>query len=72
MLDFHMKEAYDIEEKTRLSATQFVAWKTACAEVGIKRADVMRALIIQFVAKHHRNQSLQAIGLGSTDDKGTE
>lgn len=72
MTDFHVTERYEIEEKTRLSETQFIAFKAACSEVGIKRADVMRALIVQFIQQHHRRQSLHALGLSDTAGPGTE
>lgn len=72
MTEFHMTEKYEIEEKTRLSTTQFIAFKAACSEVGLKRSDVMRALIVQFIRNHHRNQSLHALGLGEMPGLGTE
>jgi hypothetical protein len=33
---------------------------------------VMRALILNFVRDHHRNTSLQSIGLQSTSSQATE
>lgn len=65
-------EPLDIEEKTRLTLTQHLAFKHACAEVGIKKADVMRALILNFVRDHHRNTSLQSLGLQATSGNGPE
>ena len=65
-------EALDIEEKTRLTLSQHLAFKQACNEIGIKKADVMRALILNFVRDHHRNTSLQSIGLQSTSSQATE
>lgn len=65
-------EPLDIEQKTRLTLTQHLAFKHACAEVGIKQADVMRALILNFVRDHHRNTSLQSIGLQATSAEATE
>ena len=71
-MDFHMQERYEIEMKTRLSETQYIAFKAACSEVGLKQSDVMRALIVQFVRQHHRNQSLHALGLADMPGLGTE
>jgi hypothetical protein len=71
-MTFHMQEKFEIEEKTRLSETQFIAFKAACSEVGLKRADVMRALIVQFIRQHHRNQSLHALGLADMPSVATE
>lgn len=65
-------EALDIEQKTRLTLSQHLAFKTACAEIGIKQADVQRALILNFLRDHHRNTSLQSIGLQSTPSQATE
>jgi len=65
-------EPLDIEEKTRLTLSQHLAFKSACADLGIKRADVQRALILQFVRDHHRNTSLQSIGLQATSVQATE
>lgn len=65
-------EPLDIEQKTRLTLTQHLAFKQACAEVGIKQADVMRALILNFIRDHHRNTSLRSIGLVSTSAEATE
>lgn len=65
-------EPLDIEQKTRLTLTQHLAFKQACAEVGIKQADVMRALILNFIRDHHRNTSLQSLGLQSTSGIGPE
>lgn len=65
-------EPLDIEEKTRLTLSQHLAFKQACSEVGIKKADVMRALILNFVRDHHRNTSLRSLGLQSTSGVGTE
>ena len=65
-------EPLDIEEKTRLTLSQHLAFKAACSDIGIKKADVMRALILNFVRDHHRNTSLQAIGLQATSIQATE
>ncbi len=65
-------EPLDIEQKTRLTLSQHLAFKTACAEIGIKQADVQRALILNFLRDHHRNTSLQSIGLQSTSSQATE
>lgn len=65
-------EPLDIEEKTRLTLSQHIAFKAACQQIGIKRADVMRALILQFLRDHHSNTSLQAIGLQATSAQATE
>mgnify|MGYP006274327749 CR=1 FL=1 len=65
-------EPLDIEQKTRLTLSQHLAFKQACSEVGIKQADVMRALILNFLRDHHRNLSLQTIGLQSTTGQDTE
>lgn len=46
-------EPLDIEQKTRLTLSQHLAFKTACAEIGIKQADVQRALILNFLRDHH-------------------
>lgn len=72
MSEFHMPEKYEIEMKTRLSETQYLAFKAACGEVGLKQSDVMRALIVQFIRQHHRNQSLHALGLSDMPNLGTE
>lgn len=65
-------EPLDIEQKTRLTLSQHLAFKQACAEIGIKQADVQRALILNFVRDHHRNTSLQSIGLQATSGQATE
>ena len=65
-------EPLDIEEKTRLTLSQHIAFKAACQQIGIKRADVMRALILQFLRDHHANTSLQSIGLQATSAQATE
>lgn len=65
-------EPLDIEQKTRLTLSQHLAFKSACAEIGIKQADVQRALILNFLRDHHRNTSLQCIGLQSTSGLDTE
>lgn len=65
-------EALDIEEKTRLTLSQHLAFKQACNEIGIEKAGVMRALILNFVRDHHRNTSLQSIGLQATSGQDTE
>lgn len=67
-----MTEPHDIEEKTRLTLSQHVAFKAACDEVGIKRADVMRALIVNFIRRQHVDKGLQALGLSATAGEGTE
>lgn len=58
-----MTEPLDIEQKTRLTWSQHVAFKATCAELGLKPADVQRALILRFIREHHAGQALQAIGL---------
>lgn len=65
-------EPLDIEEKTRLTLSQHLAFKAACGDIGIKKADVMRALILNFVRDHHRNTSLQSLGLQATSGQATE
>lgn len=65
-------EPLDIEQKTRLTLSQHIAFKTACAEIGIEQAAVQRALILNFLRAHHGNKSLQSIGLESTSLVGTE
>jgi hypothetical protein len=65
-------EPLDIEQKTRLTLTQHLAFKTACADVGIKQADVMRALILNFVRDHHRQTALQSLGLQATSAQATD
>jgi len=69
-LDMH--ESLDIEQKTRLTISQHLAFKSACNDLGIKQADVQRALILQFLRDHHQNTSLQAIGLKTTARADTE
>lgn len=67
-----MSDPLDIEQKTRLTLAQHLAFKSACAEIGIKQADVMRALILQFLRDHHANTALQAVGIQSTARVATE
>lgn len=67
-----MNEQLDIEQKTRLTLSQHLAFKAACSDLGIKQADVMRALILQFLRDHHANTALQSIGLKSTARADTE
>jgi hypothetical protein len=65
-------EPLDIEQKTRLTLTQHLAFKQACSEIGIKQADVQRALILRFIRDHHHDKSLQTVGLQATSALGTE
>lgn len=65
-------EPLDIEQKTRVTITQHLAFKAACAELGLKQADVLRVLLVQFLRLHHRNQSLQALGLGDMTGLATD
>lgn len=67
-----MQILYKIEKRTWLSETQDIAFRAACSEVCLKQSDVMRALIVQFVRQHHRNQSLHALGLADMPGLGTE
>lgn len=65
-------EPLDIEQKTRLTLSQHLAFKQACNDIGIKQADVQRALILNFLRDHHRNTSLQSLGLQATSAQATE
>lgn len=65
-------EPLDIEQKTRLTLSQHLAFKTACAEIGLEPAGVQRALILNFLRDHHRNTSLQSIGLQATSSMDTQ
>lgn len=65
-------EPHDVEEKTRLTLSQHLAFKSACSDIGIKKADVLRALILNFLRDHHKNTSLRSIGLQSTSYADTE
>lgn len=67
-----MSDPLDIEQKTRLTLSQHLAFKAACADIGIKQADVMRALILQFLRDHHANTALHAVGIGATARADTE
>jgi hypothetical protein len=67
-----MAEPLDVEQKTRLTWSQHVAFKAACAEIGIKQADVMRALILQFVRRHNIGKSLQSVGLDTSTAEDTD
>ncbi len=72
MLLLMTHENLDIEQKTRLTLSQHLAFKSACNALGIKQADVQRALILQFIRDHHQNTSLQSIGLKTTARADTE
>lgn len=65
-------EPLDIEQKTRLTLSQHLAFKQACSDIGIKQADVQRALILSFLRDHHRNTALQSLGLQATSGIGPE
>lgn len=67
-----MTEPLDIETKTRLTLSQHVAFKATCAEIGLKPADVQRALILAFIRDHAVGQSLQTVGIKRRADEGTE
>ena len=67
-----MSEPLDIETKTRLSWSQHVAFRAACTELGLKAADVQRALIVNFIRAHHGGKALQRIGIETTSLEGTE
>jgi len=66
------KESLDVEEKTRLTLSQQIAFRTACSEIGIHKADVMRALILKFIRDHYQDKALPAVGLHSTSASDTE
>ena len=71
-MNMNMSEPLDIEQKTRLTLSQHLAFKAACADIGIKQSDVMRALILDFVRKHHVGKSLQSVGIETSAVLGTE
>ena len=71
-MDMLMTEPLDIEQKTRLTLSQHLAFKAACQDIGIKQADVQRALILQFLRDYHANTALQAVGIASTARAATE
>ena len=72
MNDFMSHEPLDIEQKTRLTLTQHLAFKAACSDIGIKQSDVMRALILDFVRKHHMGKVLHSVGIETSAVLGTE
>lgn len=70
-MNLYMTEPLDIETKTRLTWSQHVAFKAACSDLGLKAADVQRALILNF-RSHHGGKALQKIGIETTSLEGTD
>lgn len=72
MVNICMSEPLDIEQKTRLTWSQHVAFKATCSELGFKPADIQRALILQFIREHHAGKALHALGIANRTAEGTE
>ncbi len=72
LIEFMAHEPLSVEEKTRLTYTQQLAFQQVCREIGIKRADVLRAMILKLIRDHHQQKALQAVGLESTAGGATE